>query len=162
MSETKLKFPNGVQLIALFEATKGVLVLVAGFGLLALVHRDLQTLAENVVEHLHLNPASHFSQTFIEWATNVSDAKLRLFAGIAIVYAAARFVEAYGLWRMRTWGEWLAIVSGSIYLPIEIYEFFQKQTIFRLSLFIVNALIVAYLIRVRLKTKSDEVANPEN
>lgn len=159
MSETKLKFPNGVQFIALFEATKGVLVFVAGFGLLALIHRDLQALAENVVDHLHLNPASHFSQAFIEWASNVTDAKLRLFATIAIVYASVRFIEAYGLWRLRTWAEWFAIISGSIYLPIEIYEIFQKPTIFRFALFLVNALIVAYLIRVRLNKKINGAVN---
>jgi uncharacterized membrane protein (DUF2068 family) len=159
VSETKLKFLNGVQFIALFEATKGVLVFVAGFGLLALIHRDLQALAENVVDHLHLNPASHFSQAFIEWASNVTDAKLRLFATIAIVYASVRFIEAYGLWRLRTWAEWFAIISGSIYLPIEVYEIFQKPTIFRFALFLVNALIVAYLIRVRLNKKINGAVN---
>lgn len=159
MSETKLKFPNGVQLIALFEATKGVLVLVAGFGLLALVHRDLQMLAERVVEDLHLNPASHFPRIFIEAATNMSDAKLRLFAILAIVYAIVRFIEAYGLWHLRTWAEWFAIISGSIYLPLEIYEIFQKPTIFRFALFLVNVLIVVYLVRVRLRSKNHDLIN---
>src|SRR2546421_9699862 len=41
----------GVRVVALFEALKGALVLIAGFGLLALVHRDLEDLAERLGPH---------------------------------------------------------------------------------------------------------------
>jgi ATP/maltotriose-dependent transcriptional regulator MalT len=30
--------------------------------------------------------------------------------------------EAYGLWRERHWAEWLAAVSATIYIPVEIHE----------------------------------------
>ena len=139
----------GIRMIAAFEAFKGVLVVIVGIGLLALVHRDLQAIAEHLVEHLHFNPAGHYSQIFIEAATHVDDAKLRLFAAFAFLYATLRFIEAYGLWKLRTWAEWLAIVSGSIYLPIEIYELFKKTTLIRGSILLVNIIIVAYLIYVR-------------
>src|ERR1041385_9444022 len=58
----------GVRAIAFFEAVKGTLVLVAGFGLLSLVHRDLEDLAERLVQHSHLNPASHYPRVFLEAA----------------------------------------------------------------------------------------------
>ena len=146
----------GIRLIAAFEAFKGVLVVIAGIGLLSLIHKDLQAIAEHLVEHLHLNPAGHYSQVFIEAATHVDDAKLRLFAAFAFLYATLRFIEAYGLWKLRTWAEWLAIISGSIYLPIEIYELFKKTTLIRGSILLVNIIIVAYLIYVRW-TKSRRV-----
>jgi hypothetical protein len=41
--------PRGVRSIAAFEASKGILVLLVGFGLLHLVHHDLQTIAERLV-----------------------------------------------------------------------------------------------------------------
>ena len=139
----------GVRAVAFFEALKGTLVLVAGFGLLSLVHRDLQDLAERLVRHSHLNPASHYPRVFIEAAANTTDARLRTLAVMAFAYSTVRFVEAYGLWRMRAWAEWFAIISGCIYLPIELYELIERATVIRAGVLVVNALIVAYLLYVR-------------
>ena len=139
----------GVRVVAFFEALKGTLVLVAGFGLLSLVHRDLQDLAERLVSHSHLNPASHYPRVFVEAAARTSDARLRTLAALAFAYSCVRFVEAYGLWRMRAWAEWFAIISGCIYLPIELYELFERATLIRAGVLVVNALIVAYLLYVR-------------
>jgi uncharacterized membrane protein (DUF2068 family) len=140
----------GVRAVAFFEALKGTLVLVAGFGLLSLVHRDLQDLAERLVSHSHLNPASHYPRVFIEAAARTSDSRLRTLAALAFAYSCVRFVEAYGLWKMRAWAEWFAIISGCVYLPIEVYELFQRATLVRAGVLVVNAFIVAYLLYVRL------------
>jgi uncharacterized membrane protein (DUF2068 family) len=140
----------GVRAVAFFEALKGTLVVVAGFGLLSLVHRDLEDLAERLVRHSHLNPASHYPRVFIEAAANTSDARLRTLAAMAFAYSTVRFVEAYGLWKMRAWAEWFAIISGCIYLPVELYELIERATLIRAGVLVVNALIVAYLLYVRL------------
>ncbi|MDT7688908.1 MAG: hypothetical protein QOE46_1667 [Acidobacteriota bacterium] len=140
----------GVRAVALFEALKGTLVLVAGFGLLSLVHRDLQDLAERLVQHSHLNPASHYPRVFIEAASRMSDSRLRNLAVLAFIYSVVRFVEAYGLWHMRAWAEWFAIISGCIYLPIELYELLDRPTHLRGLVLFANASIVAYLLYVRL------------
>jgi uncharacterized membrane protein (DUF2068 family) len=146
---TVTEIAAGVRAIAFFEAVKGALVLVAGFGLLALVHRDLEDIAERLVRHSHLNPASHYPRVFIEAAANTSDSRLRTLAGLAFVYSAVRFVEAYGLWKMRAWAEWFAIISGFIYLPVEAYELIEKPTLIRAGVLVGNSLIVAYLLYVR-------------
>lgn len=139
----------GVRAVAFFEALKGTLVLVAGFGLLSLVHRDLEDLAERLVQHSHLDPASHYPRVFIEAAANTSDARLRTLAAMAFAYSTVRFVEAYGLWKMRAWAEWFAIISGCIYLPVELYELIERATLIRAGVLVVNAVIVAYLLYVR-------------
>ena len=133
----------------MFEALKGALVFSAGFGLLSLVHRDLQAMAERLVRHSHLNPAHHYPRIFIQAASHTNDARLRHLAALAFLYAAVRFVEAYGLWRMRVWAEWFAIISGSVYLPVEIYEIFRRATWIRGLILLTNLLIVAYLLEVR-------------
>jgi uncharacterized membrane protein (DUF2068 family) len=140
----------GVRAVAFFEALKGTLVLIAGFGLLALVHRDLEDLAERLVRHSHLNPASHYPRVFVEAAAHTSDSRLRTLAGLAFAYSCVRFVEAYGLWKMRAWAEWFAIISGCLYLPAELYELIERPTLIKAGVLVVNALIVAYLLYVRL------------
>ena len=52
--------------IALLEGGKGLLVLLAGVGLLGLIHHDVQAVAEVLVREAHLNPASHIPRIFIE------------------------------------------------------------------------------------------------
>ena len=142
--------PRGMRVVAMFEALKGVLVLIVGFGLLSLLHRDLEDTAENIVRHIHLNPARHYPRVFIEAAAHVDDARLRMLAALAFLYSAVRLVEAYGLWRMKAWAEWFAILSGAIYLPIEAYKLFERPTWTKGMVLLVNAAIVAYLARVRL------------
>src|SRR4051794_11518087 len=119
---------RGVRTVAVVEALKGALVLIAGFGLLSLVHHDLQAVAERLVRQLHLNPARHYPRVFIEAASRTSDSRLRTLAALAFLYAVMRFVEAYGLWHLRAWAEWFGIISGSIYLPIEVYGLFKHPT----------------------------------
>src|SRR5215470_18817732 len=101
----------GLKAAAMFEALKGLLVIVAGLGLLAFVHRDAQAFAERLVLHLHLNPARHYPRIFIEAAGRLNNARLWMFATGAFAYSALRFAEAYGLWRARPWAQWIGIVS---------------------------------------------------
>ncbi|MGB8508744.1 MAG: DUF2127 domain-containing protein [Pyrinomonadaceae bacterium] len=140
---------RGLHVIALFEAAKGALVLIAGLGLLSLVHHDLQDAAEHLVRLSHLNPARHYPRVFVEAASKVDDGRLKQLAALAFLYTSVRFIEAYGLWKMRAWAEWFAIASGAIYLPLEIYELFKQATILRVLVLILNAGIVTYLIYVR-------------
>lgn len=139
----------GVRAVALFEAAKGALVIAAGLGLLALLHRDAQDTAESIVRHLHLNPARHYPRIFIEAAGRLTDHRLHLLAAGAFVYAAVRLAEAYGLWHMRPWAEWLAILSTGLYLPVEAYEVMRRLTWTRSTIFVLNALVLALLVYVR-------------
>jgi uncharacterized membrane protein (DUF2068 family) len=150
---------GAVRSVAVFEALKGLVVLLAGFGLLHFVHRDLQSTAEELVRHSHLNPAHHYPRIFIEAASRTSSSRIRLLAAMAFLYSTVRFVEAYGLWYLKAWAEWFAIISGSIYVPIEIYELAKHATLVRATVLIVNLAIVVYLVYVRwtnLRRKSKQ------
>ncbi len=139
----------GVKAVALFEAAKGVVVVVAGLGLLALIHRDAQAVAEQIVRHLHLNPARHFPRIFLDAAATATDTRLWVLALTALFYATVRFAEAYGLWRQRAWAEWFAILTGGIYLPVELYELTVSVTPVKGAIFVINLFVVAWLCRVR-------------
>ncbi|HYA38120.1 MAG TPA: DUF2127 domain-containing protein [Candidatus Methylomirabilis sp.] len=140
---------RGLRTVAAFEATKGLLVLVVGLGLLSFVHYTAQHVGEEIVRRFHLNLAHHYPRIFIDTVTHEEDSHLRLLAFAALLYSTLRFIEAYGLWRMRAWAEWLAIVSGGVYLPVEIYELVEHATAVKAAVFTVNAGIVGYLIYVR-------------
>jgi uncharacterized membrane protein (DUF2068 family) len=143
----------GIRAVAVFEAAKGTVVIAAGLGLLSLLHRDAQHAAETIVRHLHLNPARHYPRVFIEAAAGTTSSRLWLLAAGAFAYSAVRFIEAYGLWHLRPWAEWFAILSGGLYLPVEIYGLVRHPTPVKAAILIGNAAIVGYLIHVRLAVR---------
>jgi uncharacterized membrane protein (DUF2068 family) len=135
-----------IRLVALFEAFKGLLVLVGGSGLLLLVHKDVHALAVRLIEHSHLNPASRYPEIFLDAAGRLHDSRLVLLALGAAVYAAFRLVEAYGLYRARAWAEWLAVFSGALYVPIEVFELQRHVTALRVTLLLANLAVVAIMV----------------
>ena len=146
----------GLKIVAGFEGAKGLIVLAAGMGLFRLVHHDVQAAAEWLVRHfLHLNPASHYPRVFIEAAARLDDTHLRLLAAAALVYSVVRFSEGYGLWRDRRWAEWFGAVSGGIYLPLELYHLWERITWPRVTILVVNLVVVLYLVQVLMRERDE-------
>ena len=136
---------TGMRIVAIAEAAKGTLVLLVGLGLLTLINRDVEMIAEKLVRHSHLNPASHYPRIFIDAAANVTNSRLMMLAAAAAAYALVRGVEAYGLWHERRWAEWFALLAGGLYIPVEIYEMFHHFTWLKAAIFVSNVAIVAYM-----------------
>ena len=138
--------PNTLRAIAVFEAGKGVLVLLVGCGLLALIHRDIQQLAQQLIRHLHLDPAKHIPQIFIAAAADMTNSRLWLLALFALAYALVRFVESYGLWHGKRWAKWFAAISGAIYIPFELIELSIDVTWLAMAALAVNVIIVGVIL----------------
>lgn len=154
-----MKPASGVRFVAVVEAVKGALVVAAGLGLFALVHRHAQSAADDLVSHFHLNPASRYPRIFLQ---AMADARLGPLAAAAAGYASLRFVEAYGLWRKRRWAEWLAALSGGLYIPIELYELSTGVSWIKLGLLVVNAAIVGYMAWLLVRTRRSLYTSKQN
>lgn len=140
--------PHGLRLVALFEAAKGSVVLLAGFGVLLAVDHGVAQTVDALVRHLHLNPAKNVPRVFVDLMNNVTDRELQALAAGALAYAVLRLAEAVGLWRARPWAEWLSVASGAIYLPFEVYEVARGVTLLRIAMLAANLAVVAYMICV--------------
>ncbi|GGZ06372.1 MULTISPECIES: DUF2127 domain-containing protein [Shewanella] len=140
-----VKADKGLRVVALLEASKGVLSLIVGLGIHALAGKDLKQSCELLLTHLHLNPASHLPGIFLHAAESLGNINLTLIAIGALVYSCIRFVEAYGLWHSMVWTEWFALVSGGIYLPFEAYEVVVHHNLLSIATLAVNLLIVGYM-----------------
>lgn len=134
--------------VATFECFKGIFVVLMGLCAIALVHKDAWLVAESLLALLHVNTDSRSAQLFLDFADSLTDARLWDAAGIAFAYAALRFTEAFGLWKERTWAEWVALVSGTLLLPWEIRELLRGLTVLRCTLFVGNVGVVLYMLYV--------------
>ena len=142
--------------VASLELTKGVVVLLLGFGAVSLVHKDAWDVAEAVLRFLHVNPDHHhYAQVFLNLADNITDAKLWAMAAGATAYSIVRFTEAYGLWRERAWAEWFALISGALYVPFEAYELARRVTPIHVAVLVINLGIVFYMLYLRLSAQKE-------
>ena len=142
-----------IRAIACFEAFKGVVVLVAATGVARLMHKDLGDIAERLVEHAHFNPASRYPRIFLDAVERVQDTRLLWLAGGAAAYVTLRFAEAYGLFRERAWAEWLAALSGGLYVPLEIAKLVDRPSTLGAAVLIGNLAVVAVMVWALLQRR---------
>jgi len=134
--------------VASFEFFKGVFVVAMGICAVALLHRDTWLIAENILTRLHISTDHRAAQVFLDFADSITDARIWAAVRIAFAYAALRFTEAYGLWKERTWAEWVALVSGTLLLPLEVRELFRGVTFMRGALLVGNLAVVFYMLYI--------------
>jgi uncharacterized membrane protein (DUF2068 family) len=135
-----------LRLVASFEFIKGVFVFLIGLTAILLVHKDAWVIAESLLARLHISTDRRSAQLFLDFAEDITDARLWAAVQLAFAYSALRFVEAYGLWRQRTWAEWVAFGSGTLLIPIEIRELIRGVTLLRSTVFVGNLVIVSYML----------------
>jgi uncharacterized membrane protein (DUF2068 family) len=159
---------NLLRAVASFEFIKGIFVLLIGLSALLLVRKDAWVVAESLLALLHISTDRHWAQVFLDFADNLTDAKLWAAAQLAFTYSALRFIEAYGLWKERTWAEWVAFGSGTLLLPLEVREMMRGITVVRSVMLLANLGIVFYMFyllrsgqRRRRELRSIEAAKSE-
>lgn len=142
--------------IALFEGLKGIAAITASIGLLSLAHHDVRAMAYALIGHFHLDPEAHYPRILLNDATWLANVNLRQAVMLAWAYAAIRLLEGYGLWKDRAWAEWLASLSGAVYLPFELRHLVQHTTVINSMVLIGNVGVVAY-IAIRLWRRRNQV-----
>ena len=143
---------KGVRTVATVEFVKGLIVVAAGLGVFSMRHhKDIWGVAESFLEFFHVNPYRHYVGVFIALVSRISDVRLWKIAVVASVYALMRFVEAYGLWYALPWAEWMAFISGAVYIPFEAIDLVRKPTMIRVGVIVVNALVVLYMLYLRMQ-----------
>jgi len=145
----------GLRTVATIEAVKGVLVVLLACGLLMLMHKDLDEVADRITDLLRVDPDGRISNLLYRLADKATDKGLWIIALGALVYSAVRFVEAYGLWHERDWAEWFALLSGCLYLPYEIFALVRHEDLVRWGILGVNILIVLYMLKLRMESLAD-------
>jgi uncharacterized membrane protein (DUF2068 family) len=136
--------------VASFEALKGIVVLLLGITLIVL-HRHAEDFTERLLFHLHMDPDRRLAHALLNAATKVTDARLWTIIAATLTYTTVRFVEAWGLWNRRVWAEWFALLSGAMYLPWEILKLTQRTDWERITVLVVNIIIILYMLEIRIR-----------
>jgi uncharacterized membrane protein (DUF2068 family) len=133
--------------VALIEFVKGVIVLGAAISLYWL---DPSDVADAFLSFLHISPDHHLARMVMGMADRLSDIAVWHVVLGACAYSGLRFAEAYGLWNARAWAEWIALISGMLYLPFEIRLLAHQVTLLHIGVLTVNVAIVLFMFYLRM------------
>ena len=64
----------------------------------------------------------------------------------AAAYAVVEILESIALWLLKRWGEYFAMVATCAGIPYELYEIAAKVTPVRVTAFVINVVLVVYLV----------------
>lgn len=143
--------PLGLRLIIAYKVTKAALVL--GLAVLLTLAPDK---AGAFTEHLiqALTERGALLHRLGEWlrahgaATLVTDAKM-----VAWADGSTTALEGALLISGSAWGEWVVVAGLAVLIPFELVSLERHPSIARVVVVVVNAAIVAYLVRLRLKAR---------
>jgi uncharacterized membrane protein (DUF2068 family) len=85
----------------------------------------------------------------IQHAFTLNTRTLTWLALAAAGYAVIEIIEAVGLWLLKRWGEYFAMIATSVGIPYEIYDLTAKVTVLRLVAFVINVALVVYLVATK-------------
>jgi uncharacterized membrane protein (DUF2068 family) len=144
-----------LRLLALERLIRGLLLVALAYGVyrfegsqdaLGRVFRQDLPLLRPVADKLGVDLQSAGPVKLIQQALSANPSTLRLVALGVLAYGALELLEAVGLWLMKRWGEYVAVIGTGVFIPLEIYELTEKQTWLRIGAFVINVFAVVYLI----------------
>lgn len=82
----------------------------------------------------------------LEKALAAKPSTLALLTLMLAAYALLEVVEGVGLWLLKRWGEYFAVIATSVFLPLEVHDLLKGITMTRLVTFTINVAAVVYLL----------------
>lgn len=134
--------------IALIKIAKGLALAGIALGLFRLIHRDLDAIVWQFIDALRISPENHYARILLVKAGLIQPGTLLRIGIGSSIYALILLAEGFGLWFGAWWAEYLIILSSGIFVPEEIISLAQSFSWAKVGIIVVNAIILAYVIRV--------------
>lgn len=139
---------KGLILIAVYKLLQALFFVAIGVGAFRLLHKDIGDVLYQVASDLRFNPESRFVNFVLDRATLLNDPMLRRIGFGAFCYAAVGLLEGIGLYLEKAWAEYLTLIITASFLPFEVHEILRRLTLPRVSLLVVNVLVLVYLLKI--------------
>jgi uncharacterized membrane protein (DUF2068 family) len=136
---------RGLIAIGVLKVLKGLMLVIAGIGVLSLMHRDAAETIKHWIEYVRIDPHDRLIDHFLERIAGVSHRTLRRLGVGTLLYAAVFCTEGVGLLLRKHWAEYMTAGVTTSFLPIELYELIVHPSIVKTLVIALNVAIVVYL-----------------
>ena len=110
-----------------------------------LFDKDLTAL-KPFFNQIHFNVSDSATVNSIQKVLNAKPSTLNLIAFGILFYGLLQVAEGIGLWSLRRWGEYVAVVGTTLFIPFEVYEIVEKVSWLKITILVVNIAAVLYLL----------------
>jgi uncharacterized membrane protein (DUF2068 family) len=110
-----------------------------------LVDRDLTAL-KPFFNQIHFNVSDSATVHTIEKVLNAKQSTLTLIASGILFYGLLQLAEGIGLWSLQRWGEYVAVVGTTLFIPLEVYELTENISWLKIVALVINVAAVLYLV----------------
>lgn len=144
-----------LRVLAVDKTARGLLIAVIAFGVYQFgghhdsVQRTVDTylpLLTPLANQLGLRIEDLNAMHWVQQALALPPQTVNLVAAGIGLYACLNLTEGIGLWLMKRWGEYVAVIGTSLFLPLEVHELLLKVTPLRIGALVINLFLVAYLV----------------
>jgi uncharacterized membrane protein (DUF2068 family) len=144
-----------LRLLAVERGIRGVLLVALGYGIhrfngsrdaLERVFNSYLPTLRPLADRLGVDLQSTGPVRLIQRALHTSHSTLHWVTLGVLAYGALELLEAVGLWLMKRWGEYVAVVGTAIFIPLEVYELLETVTWLRLAALALNVFAVLYIL----------------
>ncbi|MGC8499799.1 MAG: DUF2127 domain-containing protein [Leptospirales bacterium] len=141
--------PLFLKYIILERIAKGSLAFLIGIGGLSLGPVRLNHLLYHWAQNLNIDTDNAFTGQIFRKTGLVGPNMLMIISVGGVVYGLLNLVVAWGLHRRFRWAEYMTIIEISALIPLEVYAMHSHFSNWRLGAFVLNVLIVIYLLKNR-------------
>ncbi len=145
VTKTAHRHTKGLVLIAVYKLLQALLFVAIGVGALRLLHKDVDDVLYRIASDLRFNPEGRIVNFILDRASLLNDPILKRIGFGAFCYAGIGILEAIGLYLEKAWGEYLTLIITASFLPFEVLEIIRRNTWPRVSLLLVNVVVLIYL-----------------
>jgi uncharacterized membrane protein (DUF2068 family) len=110
-----------------------------------LFSRDVKSL-QPFFDQIHFNVSDSSTVHAIQKVLDAKPSTLNLITGGLLLYGALQIVEGIGLWSLKRWGEYVAVIGTTLFIPLEVYELTQHATWLKAVVLAINLAAVLYLL----------------
>lgn len=110
-----------------------------------LFSKDLKSL-DPFFHQIHFKVSDSTTIDSVEKILHAKGSTLNLIAAGLVGYGLLQVVEGIGLWSLKRWGEYVAVVGTTLFIPLEVYELTQKISWLKIVVLLVNVAAVLYLL----------------
>ena len=141
--------------LAVERWVRGVVLILLGIAVLRLKNsrvtlkqlfeRDLRSL-DPFFRQVHFDVADSSTIASIEKFLDAKPTTYTLIGTGLLLYGALQLAEGIGLWSLKRWGEYVAVVGTTLFIPLEVYELTEKVSWLKLAVLLINIAAVVYLL----------------